>query len=302
MTQVFDFDDSLDGIFGSDVAPVREATRVLQHVHQDVAPVFQLPQAQYKCPDCRGTGRWNGGTNSYGTSKCRKCAGKGFLKSSPHDRAKRSQRAFEKKVEVAADFVASPEGQYLQAKLTKLLQQRSSFADFVGSLFEAGKRYGYLTANQLASIEKMKAKDAEFAARDAQPKADHRKAIDTTGIEAAFAAAAAKGRKQLALFLGDFCFSPAAGHSANAGWLYVKRISDKQYLGKTKDGKFQPTRECDADTAIQVVTEASSITDFESIKVRGQDTGICCCCGAELTDPVSIAAGIGPICAGKWGY
>lgn len=31
----------------------------------------------------------------------------------------------------------------------------------------------------------------------------------------------------------------------------------------------------------------------------GQDTGICCCCGALLTDPTSVANGIGPICAGR---
>lgn len=32
----------------------------------------------------------------------------------------------------------------------------------------------------------------------------------------------------------------------------------------------------------------------------GKLSGRCCSCGRELTDPESIDAGIGPICAGKF--
>lgn len=31
-------------------------------------------------------------------------------------------------------------------------------------------------------------------------------------------------------------------------------------------------------------------------------TGRCSCCGRELTDPASIAAGIGPVCAKRFGF
>lgn len=31
----------------------------------------------------------------------------------------------------------------------------------------------------------------------------------------------------------------------------------------------------------------------------GDESGICALCGRELTDPVSIERGIGPVCAGK---
>jgi hypothetical protein len=34
----------------------------------------------------------------------------------------------------------------------------------------------------------------------------------------------------------------------------------------------------------------------------GRATGNCSCCGRELTDPASIAAGIGPVCAEKYGW
>lgn len=35
------------------------------------------------------------------------------------------------------------------------------------------------------------------------------------------------------------------------------------------------------------------------IAESGRETGICLMCGRELTDPASIAEGIGPVCAGK---
>ena len=39
-----------------------------------------------------------------------------------------------------------------------------------------------------------------------------------------------------------------------------------------------------------------------AIKAHGLASGQCGCCGRELTDPESIAAGIGPICARKAGF
>lgn len=38
-----------------------------------------------------------------------------------------------------------------------------------------------------------------------------------------------------------------------------------------------------------------------AMKVQGQRTGSCCMCGRELTNAVSIARGIGPICGAKFG-
>ncbi len=38
---------------------------------------------------------------------------------------------------------------------------------------------------------------------------------------------------------------------------------------------------------------------LEEARTWGQETGTCCNCGALLTDPVSVEAGIGPKCAGR---
>ena len=36
-------------------------------------------------------------------------------------------------------------------------------------------------------------------------------------------------------------------------------------------------------------------------KLYGSETGSCCFCARDLTDPQSVAVGYGPICADKWG-
>lgn len=35
---------------------------------------------------------------------------------------------------------------------------------------------------------------------------------------------------------------------------------------------------------------------------QGKELGVCCCCGAELENEISVKRGIGPICAQKWGF
>lgn len=40
---------------------------------------------------------------------------------------------------------------------------------------------------------------------------------------------------------------------------------------------------------------------LEEAQEWGRKTGICCVCSRQLTNPDSISAGIGPICAGRWG-
>lgn len=53
--------------------------------------------------------------------------------------------------------------------------------------------------------------------------------------------------------------------------------------------------------------QAQQIIDFtnpaavvEYLRLKGKQSGICEACGRELTDPVSIARGIGPVCEGRF--
>ena len=89
----------------------------------------------------------------------------------------------------------------------------------------------------------------------------------------------------------------AANHSKNPGHLYVKL--DGAYAGKiTPEGKLLARGLSPA--------EILRITDLlarpaEAAREYGLETGSCCMCNRTLTNPDSIAAGIGPICAERWG-
>jgi hypothetical protein len=50
--------------------------------------------------------------------------------------------------------------------------------------------------------------------------------------------------------------------------------------------------------AIRKITASDRMT-LDEAKLFGVETGMCCVCGAFLTDPVSVARGIGPICEGR---
>ena len=50
--------------------------------------------------------------------------------------------------------------------------------------------------------------------------------------------------------------------------------------------------------AMRLLTAEDRMT-LEEAKAWGVETGICCVCSAFLTDPRSVEAGIGPVCAGR---
>lgn len=124
-------------------------------------------------------------------------------------------------------------------------------------------------------------------------------AINVTGIATAFAAAKSNGVKTPKLRLGEFVFSRAPDSGRNTGAIYVKKSSG-EYLGKVAAGGFRPTLDCDDATTAKVIAVAA--TPGASARAYGNRTGECSCCGRELTNHASIAIGIGPICAEKFGF
>ena len=89
----------------------------------------------------------------------------------------------------------------------------------------------------------------------------------------------------------------------NAGHLYVKRGPDynDEYLGKVDpSGIFYPSRDCtnaDCDRLREIAA------DFQGqLEAHGIDTGVCGCCGRELTNPESVRLGIGPFCRQRFGF
>jgi len=90
----------------------------------------------------------------------------------------------------------------------------------------------------------------------------------------------------------------APSHGVNAGHLYVK-TEGGTYQGKiTPDNVFKPAYEVSF-TTLEALKAIAANPKEMAVKY-GRITSSCSCCGRELTDPNSIAAGIGPICANKW--
>lgn len=176
--------------------------------------------------------------------------------------------------------------------------KRETF-DFAESLASALSRYGSLTPNQLAAAQRCMDRDAQRAAERIERAANAPEA-DTRKIEIAFAYAQDKGIKRPKMVLNGYKFSLAPAHGMNAGALYVTRTEDDQYLGKIKDGRFQASRECRPEDTVAIL-RVTSDPHAEAL-AYGRRTGNCCICNRELTNHASIDAGIGPICAEKYGW
>jgi hypothetical protein len=81
---------------------------------------------------------------------------------------------------------------------------------------------------------------------------------------------------------------------------------------KVRPGKANPSHRYAM--AFQVTGQGKGSYSYEAGKGKiakltlaqaaemGHQTGVCCICGRELTDPNSVAMGIGPICIQKGGF
>lgn len=172
-----------------------------------------------------------------------------------------------------------------------ILAKQGSF-NFALAMREAIDRYGRLTFNQLAAVERCMARDK---IKTSTAKVE----IDVSAVEKAFDVAKAAGAKAPLLRLGSFKLSYAKPGSVNAGALYVKTRSGT-YLGKIAGGKFSPRPEC---TEVHKTELAEVCADPRKAAIAyGHDTKSCSVCGIKLTDPDSVARGMGAICAGKFGW
>ena len=274
----------------------------------DDAPVFKpkadAPTYTQPCPKCRGTGSftsWSGRT----VGPCFICKGTGThtFKTKPEYREKAragAQKRKQAKVMETLDKAAAWKAE--NADLAKWLETASLRGfNFAISLSQALLTYGHLTENQIAAARKCIAKDAEFAAKrqaEQEARAVNAPAVSVESIETALNTAKGNGLKSPKLRLADFTFSLAKATSKNAGAIYVK--DGGEYLGKIAGGKFFAVRECGAEREAKVAEVASKPAD--AAVAYGRMTGSCACCGRELTDPESVARGIGPVCATHFGF
>lgn len=276
-----DLNDSLDDLLGAPAA--KPATPPASYVPPE-------RRIEEPCPKCRGTGRWVGGFSS---GSCFKCKGTGRLvfATTRDERAKAKTARASRATRTAAQNIEAFKAEHPEV----FAWMDGSTFPFAASLLEAVGKYGYLTENQMAaarrSIEKLAAAKAASTARIAEAKA-----VDMRPIEAAFAKAG-KLLKKPTLRVAELTISHAKPGSANAGALYVRGAD---YLGKIMNGKFIGSRECTPELEAKVLEVAAD--PLGAAVAYGRLTGRCACCGRTLSDPESVARGIGPICADKFGW
>lgn len=234
------------------------------------------------CIKCNGSGmtRWG---------RCFRCDGKGRITKRSAAASKGAQTARENLREKQARTYASPEWAYISKRAAK-------GSAFYASFIEKVETYGALTENQLAVVHKDMAKDAAFyEARNAE-RAAVAPTIEMSNIEKMFAVAS-QNKKNPKFYVGDMVISPAKATGRNPGAIYVKVAGE--YAGKIVSGRFFATQAAPAGTAERINELAAD--PREAARKWGKEEVRCCCCGIELTDPVSKENGIGPICAENWG-
>lgn len=263
------------------------------------------PKALYRepCAKCGGSGRYQH-PSSRG-SQCFKCNGAGYheFKTSPAYRLQNREKSATAKAQRAANAAADWCGAF-PAEAAWIEARRAQFG-FAQAMRVALDKFGALTPGQLTAVRKCLASDiARDAARaEAQAAlAAREQPMEAHALETAFNTAKGNGLKYPRITLAGFNFSPAGPHTRNPGAIYVVRGARRAgtYLGKVLAGRFTPSRDCEPATQAQV---AEVLADpLKAVTAYGVLTGSCAICSRELTDPVSVALGIGPVCAGRFGW
>jgi uncharacterized Zn finger protein (UPF0148 family) len=275
------------------------------------------------CPKCRGTGKFVSYSGRV-LGNCFACKGKGSntFKTSPDARAKSQGRAAAKRVDKAQQIeidaqawqVANPaEFKWLTDASLRNFQRNGTFT-FPADLLAKLRQYGSLTSGQIAAVQRLMAKDVERnAAREVERAEREANApvVNTSKIEEAFATAAAKAARPgqtgvyirpLLLKSGDVsvAVTPGSAGSKWEGMLFVKTRQDGKKLGYIKDGKFTARFECtDAEKA--AVLDCAENPAIAAVAF-GKAWSVCGVCARKLHNDVSIARGIGPICAERFGW
>lgn len=170
--------------------------------------------------------------------------------------------------------------------------------EFANSLISQFQAKGRLSDSQLSWVSKLIEKAVK--PKETAPTTEVQ---NFNRIIEVFDTARANEYKAPKLRLGDKDFkivlSEASNSSINAGMIYVK--VDGEYRGKiSRDGQWRVSGSADP-KLLSALTEFA-IEPLTMLKKYGFATSTCSLCGRRLSDPESIKAGVGPICAQGWGF
>jgi hypothetical protein len=155
------------------------------------------------------------------------------------------------------------------------------------------QQYGALSAKQIAASERIM-----LDANTPKPEAQQAE-LNIGAIEQAFARAKLV-IKRPKMTLKRFVFKCAPEHGKNPGAIYIMQADNDQYLGKVLNGTFSLSRDCSSEQLAEIQHIAAD--PKQAAIAHGKEWGVCCVCNRTLTDPISVANGIGPICADRFGW
>lgn len=168
------------------------------------------------------------------------------------------------------------------------------------SVFAQGlaRQWGKLSDPQYAWAHKL-AVDANTPAAVV----DNTKPSQFEALFATFERAKSKGAKRLSLRLQGIIIKP--NRDLSALWVTSQTETEMGNYGMKPKylGKVTPAG-CDSrlsDTVKETIMAAAS-DPLTAVIRYGKVSGRCSCCGVKLDNPKSIEAGIGPICATKFGW
>lgn len=118
-----------------------------------------------------------------------------------------------------------------------------------------------------------------------------------THLETLLLNLASEGYKKPTLRADGFIFKLV--HGSTPGAVYIAREADGEYLGKIHQGKLKIGA---AYKAHEQAIEHIAMYPMDAALRYGRKTGNCAICGRHLDNAVSVAAGIGSICAAKFGF
>jgi Family of unknown function (DUF6011) len=275
-------DQFADNNFDAPVTPTTEET-IRKQAH-----VVNGGEAQFRCPACKGTGRFTSYTGRT-VGNCFKCKGKGNISKGQAAAAKG------KATKLANQQAWAQEHRDEIAYINKRDEKGSNY--YLGFQTRLAA-HGSLYPETIETIRKDMVRDAEFYAAKRAERDAARPLVPTEALEALFNQAKVKLAKVAIFRTVDITISRAPATGMNAGALYVKDTDSGEYCGKIVGGKWV------AKYGTKDVTEAlqrvAADPTAEAIKY-GNKFRSCCCCGNTLRNPVSVLAIVGPVCGPKWG-
>jgi hypothetical protein len=208
-------------------------------------------------------------------------------------------------VNTAAAEAQRPTRDALAQFMTPPVLVRESSRDFVRSLLDSYANWGSWTDRQFAAAQRV-VREVNDEAQRAVMGAVAEVAADAAALPAAvgagldrihalFATARANGLRSPRLTIANGVQLTAQRADENA----INVREGGFYRGTIRGGIFRPAHGSTASLTETLARLAANPT--AELTAYGRATGRCSCCSRPLTDPVSVAMSIGPVCAARFG-